>query len=135
MIQDYWNLFNELYDKYCGMLYSIALDISQNETEAKHILMGTFQKAMLQKLTVHASPSCLITLIKLIIQTAHEYNGEPKNNFKIKQFENTPLLHQFLCEQIEAGNYCFDNNLPWPGFGKLIREEINSLHNRKTIEM
>lgn len=99
--------FETLYDTYSPMLYGIALQIAPTKMEAEHILIATFSKAHEQKLCEKKHLSHCINLIKLLIQTAHQKlnNNIGKPNFKIKQFENTPMLHQILCEQMTVEDY------------------------------
>ena len=116
------------------MLYSIAVEISPTEKQAEEILIITFKKAHKLNLVAQTYPSLCITLIKIIIQTAHEHLGDFKNNFRLKQFENTPLLHKLLCEQINLDNHCQENNLTRAELGKKIREEFNLLRSLQKFE-
>ena len=127
-------IFSQLYDKYSTMLYSIAVEISPTEKQAEEILIITFKKAHKLNLVAQTYPSLCITLIKIIIQTAHEHLGDFKNNFRLKQFENTPLLHKLLCEQINLDNHCQENNLTRAELGKKIREEFNLLRSLQKFE-
>ena len=122
-----------LYDTYSPMLYGIALEISPGQKEAEEILISTFHKIGKQNLLQQAHPSLCATLIKLIIRTAHEQlkPGQLKNNFRLKQFESTPLLHKLLCEQISLENYGDENKLARAEVAKRIREEFISLRNLK----
>ena len=125
------NLFENIYDKYSKMLYSIAEEISPSQKAAEEIQITTFKKVHKQNLIQQIYPSICVTLIKLLIQTAHEqiYHNELKHNFKLKQFENTPLLHKLLCEQINIESNCTENNLSRTEAGKILREEFNLLRN------
>ncbi|HPH20351.1 MAG TPA: hypothetical protein PLE32_16290, partial [Haliscomenobacter sp.] len=105
----------KLYHSYGAKLYSIAMEIAPNQAAAEKILIGTFVKIHRQQSTLlnGHSPPVYITLIKLVLQTAHEqlYSNQLKYNFTLKQFANTPLLNKLICEQISLENYCTENQL------------------------
>lgn len=92
--------FENIYDTYSPVVYGIALEISPTTEIAEQILFRIFQEVYNQNLMEQKHPSLCVTLIKLIFQIAHEQlpTSQLKNNFKIMQFENTPLLHKLLCE-------------------------------------
>ena len=95
------------------MLYNIALQVCPTYTKAEKILLLTFKKVYHQKIDwMDKKPFCF-DIIKLIIQTAQEelYPGDTTCNFKIKEFENTPLLHKLLVEQLTLENYCIENSI------------------------
>ncbi|AEE53467.1 hypothetical protein [Haliscomenobacter hydrossis] len=125
----------KLYHSYGTKLYSIALEIAPNQAAAEKILIGTFVKIHRQQSTLlnTHSPPIYITLIKLILQTAHEqlYTSQLKYNFTLKQFANTPLLNKLICEQISLENYCTENQLTRADAAKKIREELMSIRNSK----
>lgn len=125
--------FEDIYDKYSPMLYGIALEISTSESEGEEILISTFQKVHSQNLIQSTNYSICGTLIKLLIQSAHEIlnNNQGKINFKIKIFENTPLLHKLLCEQINFNDHCRDNSLSHAEAINQIRREFISLRKQQ----
>ena len=130
----------KLYHSYGSQLYSIAMEIAPNQAAAEKILIGTFVKIHRQQSTLlnGHSPPVYITLIKLVLQTAHEqlYSNQLKYNFTLKQFANTPLLNKLICEQISLENYCTENQLTRADAAKKIREELMSIRNSKhKIEM
>ena len=130
----------KLYHSYGSQLYSIAMEIAPNQAAAEKILIGTFVKIHQQQSTQlnGHSPPIYLTLIKLILQTAHEQLGtsQLKYNFKLKHFANTPLLNKLICEQISLENYCTENQLTRADAAKKIREELMSIRNSKhKIEM
>jgi hypothetical protein len=106
-------VFENIYDRYCPLLYNIALQLCPNEQQAEKILILTFQKIKRQHLFYHENKPYFVDLIKLLVQTAQEelYPGGAASNFKIKQFEKTPLLHKILVEQFSVENYCTENNI------------------------
>ena len=122
-------IFSQLYDKYSTMLYSIAVEISPTEKQAEEILIITFKKAHKLNLVAQTYPSLCITLIKIIIQTAHEHLGEFKNNFRLKQFENTPLLNHLICDQISLQDYCKEKYLTQQEGLQIIRKEFSTIRN------
>lgn len=123
------NIFENLYDTYSTMLYSIALEISPTKRHAEQILSDTFKEAHKQNLASQKNPAQCIALIKLIIQTARHQlnNNKGKINFRLKQFENTPLLHKLLCEQINLEDHCTQNKVTRSEAAKQMREEFISL--------
>ena len=118
------------------MLYGIAVEISPSQKAAKEILITTFKKIHEQNL-IQIYPSLCVTLIKLLIKTAHQQlkPKELKHNFKLKQFENTSLLHKFLCEKIDLEDHCTENKLTRSEVGKILREEFNLLRKTKKEEL
>ena len=129
-------ILENLYNTYGPMLYGIALEISPAPKEAEEILIRTFHKIHEQNL-LQARPALCATLIKLVIRTAHEQlnPGQLKNNFRLKQFESTPLIHKLLCEQISLENYGEENKLTRAEVAKRIREEFILLRNLKKRDM
>lgn len=119
--------FENIYDTYSPMLFGIAVQISPTEKEAEVIIIATFKKIHEQNLIDQTSPLLCVTLIKLLIQTAHEQLK--LKNFKLKQFENAPLLHKLLCEQAELENHCIENNLSRADARKILHEEFKRLKN------
>ncbi len=131
------NSLENIYDFYSRMLFNIAVEISATEQEAEEILLATFKKIHEQNIVQQIPPSLCLKLIKLLIQTAHERlkPEELKHNFKLKQFESTPLLHKLLCEQINLERHCIENNISLAEAGKILREEFNLLRNAKKREL
>ncbi len=119
------------------MLYGIAVDIAPTEVEAEEILIETFKNFHQKNLIAQNYPSHCITLIKLIIQTAHEQLNPKQStiNFKLKQFENAPMLHKILCEQVDIDNHCVENSMTRADIGKLIKEELNLLLKRDISDL
>ena len=98
--------FKNIYDNYCPMLYSIALQICHSKMKAEQVLMNTFKKVYTQDITKHQYSIYSITLMRLIVKTAKEiYPIKLKRNFRLKQFEKTPLLNQLICNQISLQDY------------------------------
>ncbi len=123
--------FENVYDAYCPMLYSIALQACSNHTRAAKVLRLTFKKVYQQKISPLDKKTFCIPLIKMIILTAREelYPGESKYYFKIKQFENTPILHKILIEQVSLENYCIENGISRDKAIQNIREEFMLIRN------
>jgi hypothetical protein len=115
-----------VYDTYSSMMYGIALEISQNEQAAAAILISAFQKIHRQKLIQQATHGTCAMLIKLTIQTAYEQIKQ-ENRFSLKQFENTPMLHRLLCQQVSLESICQENKLTPTQVAKIIREEMHSI--------
>lgn len=113
------------------MLYSIALQVSPSRIIAEKILLNTFKKVYQQYIVLQEKKPFCIDLIKVIIQTAQEelYPGETKYTFKIKQFENTPLLHKLLIEQVNLENYCNENGITRNNALLIIRNEFMMIRN------
>jgi hypothetical protein len=129
-------LVHKLYQDYGAKLYVVALEIAPNQSDAEKILIDTFVKAHQQQLVLFNEhpPPVYITLIKLLLQTAHEhlYNDQRKYNFKLKQFEHTPLLHKLICEQISLENHCQENNISRAEAAREIRKELMSIRKAKS---
>ena len=121
----------KLYDTYSVMLYGIALEISPSQRVADRILIETFKRAYKKNVINQEKSSICVTLIKLIIETAHHIlmPEELKHNFKLKQFENSQLLHQLLCEQLSVDAICRNNKLTPLEAAQKIREEINAIRS------
>lgn len=122
--------FENIYDTYCPMLYSIALQVSPNRVTAEKILINTFKKIYYQTESKKIKPFC-IDLIKMIIKTAQEelYPGKTTYTFKIKQFENTPLLHKLLIQQVNLETYCNENGITRNNALIIIRNEFMMIRN------
>jgi len=127
--------FEALYDKYSGMLYGIALEISRTEKEAEDILISTFQKAYRQNIHDRNGPSPLADLIKLMIQTACEkfHPGQPTNILRLKCLESTPMLHRTFCEPKGFERYCNENSLNRAEGLKQMRSEFHLLRTAGLI--
>lgn len=127
---------HKLYQDYGARLYVVALEIAPDQSAAENILIETFVKIHQQQLVQlnEHPPPIYITLIKLLLQTAHEhlYTDQLKYNFKLKQFEHTPLLHKLICEQISLENYCKENHLSRAEAAKEIRKELMSIRKVKS---
>ncbi len=125
------NTIESLYDTYSVMLYGIVLEICPSTKEAETVLIKTFKKVHKQNIINQASSSICVTLIKLVIQTAHEVlmPEQLKHNFKLKRFEKSPLLHQLICEQISVDDICVKHKLTPLEVSQKVREEFNSIRN------
>jgi hypothetical protein len=106
-------LLEKIYDKYGPVVYGIAIQIAPTRATAEQVLISTFQRAHEQNIPKQDYPLLVIELIKLTLKTARQLlkPDELKNNFRIKQFENTPLFNQFLCEDMSVESCCMKNNL------------------------
>lgn len=115
-----------IYDKYCCLLYGIAIQICPAKKMAEQILIKTFIKIYKQGIIPETCPSYCITLIRLILKTAEEehHRSKVKNTFKLKQFESTPLLHEIICNQITLQDYCAENYLTQQEGLQILREEF-----------
>ncbi len=122
--------FENVYDKYSPILYSIALEISSTQKEAEQILTATLKFAYSNKLIEENKHSLCAFLIKALIQTANEHL-KPENNFRLKQFENTPTLQKFLCEQKFIDELCSEKSENRLQAAKQLRFELNTLRNLK----
>ncbi|HOZ51223.1 MAG TPA: hypothetical protein PLU17_05165 [Chitinophagaceae bacterium] len=129
------NQFESIYNKYIDMLYGITLEIAPSLEEADMILIKTFEKIKEQNVANLENSFICITLIKLLIQSAHQvlHPQERRHQFKLKHFKNTPLLHLLICEQISIDEICLKNKLTHSDFNTKLREEFNairSLHDK-----
>ncbi len=87
--------FENFYDKYCDMIYGIALEISPNKKIAEEILMSTFCKSHKLEIYLKDDPSHRMDLMQLAINVAREKLQESGDNSltKLKQFESAILAH------------------------------------------
>ena len=132
--------FEYIYDVYCPMLYSIALQLCPTEAQAEEILVETFKKMHRQNSAWQNDRLLFIPLIQLLIDTAKKqlYPATTTVDFKVKQFKNTPLLHQLLVEQLSIENYCSKNNITRQAVALKIRQElmmIRNLSQQTNVEM
>ncbi len=102
-----------VYDAYCPMLYSIALQLGASNIEAERILLLSFEKINRQQSEWMGKEPFCIGLMKLIVQTAQEalYPAVAEVHFNNGQFDNTSLLHKLLAEQLSLETYCSENNI------------------------
>lgn len=132
--------FENIYDAYCPVLYSIALQLCPTEEQAEQILVETFKKMHSQKSVWQNEKRLCIPLIKILIDTAKKqlYPAKTTVDFKIKQFKNTPLLHQLLVGQLSLENYCSKNDITREEIALKIRQEfmmIRNLSQQTNMEM
>lgn len=122
-----------LYNTYSSMLYGIALEISPTPKDAKEILIRTFHQASKQNLLQQARPLRCAALIKLVIRIAQEqlHPSQLKNDFRLKQFEHTPLINKSLCGQTSQQNCGEKNELEHGEMARKVREEFMVLRNRE----
>ncbi len=132
--------FENIYDAYCPVLYSIALQLCPTEEQAEQILVETFKKIHSQKSVWQNEKRLCIPLIKILIDTAKKqlYPAKTTVDFKIKQFKNTPLLRQLLVGQLSLKNYCSKNDITREEIALKIRKEfmmIRNLSQQTNMEM
>ena len=127
------SIFDTIYDKYSGSLYAIALEICPDVECADHVFVTTFKNIYVQNKTGKNSPSYYIELIKLILSIAKKdvYHQSTQINFKLKQFENTPLLQQLICNQESLQDYCNVNNISKQDGLQIMKKEFSTLKNAK----
>ena len=63
--------FGNIYDKYCPMLYSIALQICHSRKKAEQTLINTFKKIYNQYITkhqdaIHSTPIPILVILRII---------------------------------------------------------------------
>ena len=122
--------FNNIYDKQCPILYSIAMQICHSKEKAAQVLINVFKKIYTHDISQHPDSILSITLMRLIIKTAQElYSIKLKSNFRLKQFENTPLLNQLICNQISIQYYCKEKYLTHQEVLHIIRKEFSIISN------
>jgi hypothetical protein len=124
-----YSKFENIYDQYCSMLYGISLQICYSDKkEAEELLTSTFKKIHEQDISQEKYPAYCITLMRIIIQTAQElYPLKFKNGFRLKQFENTPLINQLICDQISLQDYCKEKYLTLQEVLQIIRKEFSTI--------
>jgi hypothetical protein len=127
------HIIENMYDTYGGMLYNIALEILPTKKDAEDILIRLFEKIALQKGIQQNGLLICLPLIKLLLETAKEqpYAGRLKINYRLRQFQNTPLLAKVIFEEMGLENYCKENKLGRLDTAKKLRKEMLSM--RKCI--
>lgn len=119
-----------VYEKYCSMLYSIALQICDTKKKARELLTTTFKKIHQEDISKEKYPYYCITLMRLIIRTARElYPKKFSEGFALTQFEKTPLLNRLICEEKTLQDYCKENNLTGDEALQIIRIEFSRIRN------
>ena len=128
--------FENIYDKYSPILYSIALQICNSKKKAEQVLMNTFKKVYTQDITKHQYSIYSITFMRLIVKTAKEiYPIKLKRNFRLKQFEKTPLLNQLICDQISLQDYCKEKYLTHQEVLHIIRKKFVIIANLEKVNV
>ena len=117
--------FDNVYNTYSPMLYGIALQISTTENEAQQLLISTFKTAYKQNVAEQTHPCVCVTLIKLLISSAQDLVLSKR--IKLKQFENAPLLHKMLCENIKHEVLCEELQITRNQLSRKIQEEVLKL--------
>lgn len=124
--------FENIYDKYCPMLYGIALQVCSSHKKSEELLIYTFRKIQEQDINQEKYPAFCITLIQLLINCGKKlYPKKFKNGFRLKQFENTPLTNQLICDQISLQDYCNENFLTQQEGLQIICKEYSTIRNCK----
>lgn len=108
------------------MVYRIAVDISPTILEAEEIFISVFEKVHKQNLIARVNNGICAKIIKLTIQEAHKQLNI-KDNIKLSRFENSPLLHEILCREINVDTYCQENKLSKMEVAERVREEFNQI--------
>ena len=121
-----------IYDKYCPMLYGIALELCESKLHAEDLIIKTFKTIYEKDINLETYPSYCITLIKLIIQSAEELYPTHKMLFRFKQFEQTPFINQLICEQISWADCCKEKYLTPQEAIQVIRAEFRTF---RTFEL
>lgn len=122
--------FESIYDKYCSMLYGVALEICPSQKKAEELLLHTFRKIQQEDMNQEKHPAYCITLLRLIIRTAQGiYPEKFKHSFRLNLFENTPLINHLICNQISLPDYCKEKHLTQQEGLQIIRKEWSTIRN------
>jgi hypothetical protein len=126
-------IFERIYQKYSPMLYAIALEITSGEKQAARILKDTFRSACDKSMFEHESPSYCFQLIKVMIQEIRKEIGfnDGEKTIKLKQFEQTPLIHYLLCKQISLDDHCLEKEISKEEGARHIRDEFNFMRGNQ----
>lgn len=120
--------FESIYEKYCPLLYGIALEICHSQKKAEELLMTTLKKIHMEEISQEKHPAYCIFLMRLIIETAQDlYPEKFKSCFRLKQFEKTPLINNLICNQISLQDYCKEKYLTQQEGLQIIRKEFTIL--------
>ncbi len=127
-------VFENIYNKYAALLYGIALEICPDEAYAEQVFITTFKNIYDHNKTGQNSPSYYVEIIKLILAIAKlkVYPNVEKVNFKLKQFDITPLLQQLICNEDSLDNYCDTHKISKQDGLQIMRNEFETLKNLKT---
>ena len=103
-----------IFDKYGGVLYSIALQICPTEKQAELVLVTTVRSLSAREPLPPPNIALCMRLIHLIIKTAKSegYYEPERSGGRLKIFANSPLLRQLFCEQQTLAEYCLQTKLP-----------------------
>ena len=122
--------FKKIYEKYSPMLFGDALEICPSKKHAEELLLITFKKIHRDDINRENHPAYCITLLRLIIKTAHGiYLDKFKTCLSLKQFEKTPLLNQLICDQKKFKDYCKEKSLTQQEGLQIVRDEFNKVRN------
>src|ERR1019366_2856672 len=118
--------FENIYAEYCPMLYGMALEICHSKKKTAELLKSAFGKIEQEDICQEKYPVYCITLMRLIIKAAQElYPAKYKSCFRLKQFENTPLINQLIFDQISLQDYCKENFLTQQEALQILRKEFS----------
>ena len=124
--------FEKIYEKYSPMLFGVALEICPSKKQAEELLLITFKKIHRDDINREKYPAYCITLLRLIIKTAHGiYPDKFKTCPSLKQFETTPLLNQLICDQKSLEDYCKEKPLSQQEALQIMRDEFSKIRNSK----
>jgi len=124
--------FEKIYEKYSPMLFGLALEICPSKKHAEELLLITFKKIHQDDINRENHPAYCITLIRLIIKTAHGiYPEKFQTCLSLKQFETTPLLNQLICDQKSLEDYCKEKPLSQQEALQIMRDEFSKIRNSK----
>ncbi len=121
--------FDRFYDRYSPMVYDMAHQMTTSTRHAEQIIISVFKKAYDQNIIEKTFPSPCMTLIKIVLATAHTVlnNGIGKPNFKLQQLNHTPLLQHLLHDQSSIASYCSECGISKEQAAINLRAEIASL--------
>lgn len=123
-----------LYDTYSPILYTIALQILPAKKDAEDILICMFKNLATQKNVKQNKSLHCLHLIRLLMETSKQvpFASKLNINFKIKQFQQTPILNQLLFEDVSLENYCLQNCTTPLNTAKQIRAELLLIRSYKS---
>lgn len=124
--------FVNVYDRYCPMLYEVALEICGSEKGAEELIMLAFKKIHSSDIVHENCPFYCITLIRLMIKTAREqYPEKIKKKLRLSQFKKAPLWQQLISHTSTLPDYCKENGLEKHEAMEIIRKEFDVISNAK----
>lgn len=117
---------NETYDRYAGMLYSVLLDLCESKAGAEGVLVKTFERLHTEHYFSKGQSIGLVVLVKLAVDTAKNHVSL-KTPPCIKTFQQSPMLHHFLFDNVSIESLCKNSGLTRVEIARKVRTELGQV--------